>query len=1022
MLEIIITSSILILIVLALRFLLRGKLSPTVIYALWAIVALRLLLPFSLIDSRVSVMNLFEQQENTAAEEVLKPYADPYNPNSQYTDVYPTYTETISPEGEIIYTYSDAKKILPKTVFAIVWVLGAAVVMTVAIVRNIRLYISLKSRRESVSGVKAALSVYVAKGIGSPFLFGFPKPAIYMNPFAAEDERRAGYVITHELMHYRHLDHIWAVVRMVCVSIHWFNPLVWLAAYLSRQDSELACDSAVIRVVGEEYGIDYGRTLVDMVNVRFSPTDSMLTSTTMSSDMKSIKERLTMITSRPQTLIRAAVVAALIIAVALVVTFTGAAAVTDKPVEFAAPEDMTMLPLHQLPYDLSCTVYDPNNPLNDISASIRTSRELNLINHVLLEAYRNKISPEEIPTSSWIAVSFSMNTNETYQITNDGYVIMRRTAEYGDQVNIDTNNVASGMYYDDLYGFYRIPEELFSGFIDELKDICKEYVIVTPGGVGQYRDKEIQVIYVVRNGDNDNAARLDVNESEAYSVLPIGLNSSVWSKTAIDSAPAADSIALRLVFNNGTDIFDFTKDGRVYVRYVSDELFSDQEMTINSGGAEFARRLENYLIDRCDVYSMPEGTYETILQAADEALMYYGSAHPVEDREKFPDQLAEFTSFYNEANIERTHNISTAAGYINGTVLEPGETFSFNDIVGQRTPDRGFVKADAYVFEDTSEDYGGGISQVSTALYNAAVISGMEITEQHNHRYTVDYAANGDVQFYGNDACVAWGTQDLCFINCNEHPVIILMTCSANTLTAYIYGTDDGVRARLLYEEKDVTAYDTVFRIQKPDSVNQIGQYGRTLDVYYAVSKNGEEVSRELARRVTYLPVMEIIYTENLPDGCEYDVVYESGSIPEYDFFDTNEVWKKPEYAYLLDGVPIPDYGILTYHALHPEGEKITQHSQYDLVGTTPPIDWLILIFNDITHRQKFEYIDKLHDAGFVYHADDGSDNEDDMCVFYNAPQYGVGVQIDSSTDTLFLIFFPQGDGCYGYSEHIPKG
>ncbi len=1032
MLETIITSSLLILIIIALRFGLRSRLSPGVIYALWAVAALRLLVPVSLASSPVSVMNLFAGESGTAEEYTAKNYIV----DSEGTIIYlPSDIVTIpapqtQPLPEVPTGEQEASA--PKKTFSdrdaltLLWLGGCAVTLGAVVFRNLRLYFSLRKRREAMEDVSSPLPVYVAKGIGSPFLFGFPVPGIYMNPYAAEDRRRAGYVITHELMHYAHLDHIWAVVRVICVSVYWFNPLVWLAAYLSRQDSELACDSAVIRAVGEEYGIDYGRTLVDMVNVRFSPTDAMLTSTTMSSDVRSIRERLVIITRRPETMAWAAVTAGAIIALTAAVTFTGAGAAPPEK-EFVYPESMTALPLSQLPDDLYCTVYDHDNPLNDVSASIRTSRELNLINHILLEAHRNHVSPEEIPSESWIAASFQLNGSETYQITNDGYVIMRKEAgvqEPGAPFFVDTDNIAAGTYYEGFYGFFRIPEVLFGGLIGELKAICEEYALATPGGVGSYDEQAINVIYAVTNGGEDVYC-FDMAASEVYSVIPFSLSSSCWRKEsagrATDPAPAPGDIALRLIFDRGTDVFDFTRDGRVCLRYISDDMFSDPAMAAsNPAGTDFAQKLEGYLTDRCDIYTMPKGTYDTIMQAAGEAIEEHESGHLPVDGSLYPDMLAQFSTFYNEENTGRAQNLAVAAEYISGTVLAPGESFSFNDIVGMRTPDRGFVKASAYAFENLSEDYGGGISQAATTLYNAAVCAGLEITEHHNHLYTVDYTAGGDLQFFGNDACVEWGKQDLCFVNSKEHPVTIIMTCDANTLTAYIFGTDDGVRVRLLHEETELTGYDTVFKRPTDHSVNRTGQYGRTVTVYRAVIENGEYVSQEPAYTVTYLPLTEIVYTSILPDGIEYDVVYKDGSFPSGDYFDPNEVWAAPEYAFLLEGVPVPECGRLIYHALHREGVEVTEHGKYDLLGTVPSTDLLVLMFEDIDHGQRMNYIDELKSAGFTYFADDGSGTGQDMCVLYNAPAHGVGVQIDVSGGPV--IFFRQGDGCYGYSEHIPKG
>lgn len=314
MTEIIITSSFLILIITALRFLLRRHLSPTVIYAMWAIAALRLLLPFSVGQSELSLMNLFDFQKSSQA---AVTFWQPENPGES------EYIEPDSISSEIATTAkanSVNNSALP--VLNLIWLCGISVTLAFSIVSNIRMYSRLKASRKELHDPDSPLTVYAAEDLSSPLLFGFVKPSIYINGFAADDSTRYKYVITHELAHYRHGDHLWALIRILCLAVHWFNPLVWLAAYLSRQDSELACDSAVIKAVGNEHSLEYGRTLVDMLNVRHLASDMMLTSTTMSSDTKSIKERITMLKNRPKTLIWTAAAAVIVVAVALVITFT----------------------------------------------------------------------------------------------------------------------------------------------------------------------------------------------------------------------------------------------------------------------------------------------------------------------------------------------------------------------------------------------------------------------------------------------------------------------------------------------------------------------------------------------------------------------------------------------------------------------------------------------------------------------------------------------------------------------------
>ena len=119
------------------------------------------------------------------------------------------------------------------------------------------------------------------------------------------------------------------------------------------------------------------------------------------------------------------------------------------------------------------------------------------------------------------------------------------------------------------------------------------------------------------------------------------------------------------------------------------------------------------------------------------------------------------------SSSNRIKNIQNAVSIINGTRVRDGETFSFNDTVGERTTARGFRRATAYSGGEVTEEVGGGICQVSTTLFNAAVKADMEIVERHNHSLTVSYVDKG------KDAAVNWKSQDLKFTNHSGDDVYI---------------------------------------------------------------------------------------------------------------------------------------------------------------------------------------------------------------------------------------------------------
>lgn len=342
MTEWIITSSVLIVIVTVLRFLLRGKISLGLQYALWGLVLIRLILPFSIFESSASVLNAFSEK---AEEQSVPPYYEPYapgtvNPAVPDGDIYilDDYVSQIAPETDItldkegFVTEPEITVIDGEKVFSAVWIGGIGVFGTAFAVSNLRFSKKLKASRKYVPETKAWLPVYVTPQVKTPCLFGAVKPAIYVTEEVFENERVLGHVLEHETTHYRHGDHIWSVLRCFCLALHWYNPLVWLAAFLSMRDSELACDEATIRRIGEEERMEYGRTLINLTCEK--PAVGILSAaTTMTGSKSSIRERIMLIAKKPKMLKITAVLVALITVFAVGCTFTGAEKYNPKTTE-----------------------------------------------------------------------------------------------------------------------------------------------------------------------------------------------------------------------------------------------------------------------------------------------------------------------------------------------------------------------------------------------------------------------------------------------------------------------------------------------------------------------------------------------------------------------------------------------------------------------------------------------------------------------------------------------------------------
>ena len=210
----------------------------------------------------------------------------------------------------------------------------------------------------------------------------------------------------------------------------------------------------------------------------------------------------------------------------------------------------------------------------------------------------------------------------------------------------------------------------------------------------------------------------------------------------------------------------------------------------------------------------------------------------------------------------RLNNIKLALSLINGARLTPGETFSFNDRVGERTAERGFQVATAYSGGEVTEQVGGGICQVSTTLFNAAVKADMQIDERHNHSLTVAYVDKG------KDATVDWGHQDLKFTNTSADDVYICCYLTEDKRVRFgIFGRllPNGEKITLDAMTTEAIKYQTEYQPDPSLSsgetrVSQNGRDGYKAEAYKVRwDAEGNELSRELLCSSIYKVKNEII-------------------------------------------------------------------------------------------------------------------------------------------------------------------
>lgn len=356
----ILTSCILIVAVIALRAIFKGRISMRMRYGLWALVLIRLLIPGNFIPSHLSVENLalsfsqqpqiqeFTQEWNAPQQsyesiyqEVVQEHYQAYYPEMSTTPATPPEALTATlPEQEQVMIQQEAQKRVEQStpiynltqIFTGIWILGALIAGTVLLTINWDFSRRLKLTRRAVEA-NAPIPVYKSFMAETPCLFGLIHPVIYITEETAADPVALSHILAHESTHYRHKDHVWAFLRSICLVLHWYNPLVWLAVSLSKRDCELACDEATIAHIGEEHRIPYGKTLISITCIKRAPSAVLLTATTMLSDKKTLTERIQQVARKPKVVISAVVAAVIIAAVAVGCTFTGAPNETTDPTD-----------------------------------------------------------------------------------------------------------------------------------------------------------------------------------------------------------------------------------------------------------------------------------------------------------------------------------------------------------------------------------------------------------------------------------------------------------------------------------------------------------------------------------------------------------------------------------------------------------------------------------------------------------------------------------------------------------------
>lgn len=226
----------------------------------------------------------------------------------------------------------------------------------------------------------------------------------------------------------------------------------------------------------------------------------------------------------------------------------------------------------------------------------------------------------------------------------------------------------------------------------------------------------------------------------------------------------------------------------------------------------------------------------------------------------FKDKLSTFTTKYDVSNVSRTTNLKLATDKINGTVLAPGEEFSYNKVVGERTIEAGYKEAKVYSNGQVVDGLGGGICQISSTLYNTVVLANLEVTDRRNHQFVTSYVPAG------RDATVVYGSQDFKFKNTRKYPVKIEATVNNGIVEISLLGIKEDEEYDISFQVNTISTIPATTEYKEDSSllageekVEQKGANGLVTETYKIVKSKGAVVSKTLLSKDTYNAMPKIV-------------------------------------------------------------------------------------------------------------------------------------------------------------------
>ena len=432
------------------------------------------------------------------------------------------------------------------------------------------------------------------------------------------------------------------------------------------------------------------------------------------------------------------------------------------------------------------------------------------------EDYETSISPEQIEASYNIdkAIEIAYSIGREGNIIKNNYDILFAML-FGKNIDIDFS-------YNDK-SLTQMCEKIKKKIPGAMKEtsyyIEGDKLIITKGTVGKVikiEELKKKIISQIIEGTNKNVIEIPVEEKEP------------------------EEISIEKIYK---EIYKEPKDA-----YYTTEPFT---IYPHEDGVDFAITMEEakkLLEEEKQEYEIP--------------LKYTSPEKTTHDigTEAFPDLISRFSTKYDVTLRNRTTNLELASNKINGYVLLPGEEFSYNKVVGERTIAAGYKEAAMYSGGEVVDGLGGGICQISSTLYNVVVKANLEVTQRSNHQFVTSYVDAG------KDATVVYGAIDFKFVNTRKYPIKITSTVKNGIVEMKIFGVKEEVEYDIEIETETLSYIPYSVKYIEDSKLNageeivqQYGASGRKTKAYKVCRLNGAIVSKTLISTDTYSPMNKII-------------------------------------------------------------------------------------------------------------------------------------------------------------------